>query len=375
MRVFGKALTLPSHAWKARARRGLGWLLVALLLPGLARLPWRAVAAVLRELSWRAGAGLVLLNALFLALSAWRWQVLLRALHPGRVPLRQMLVYRLAGFAISYFTPGTQFGGEPLQVYALHRRERVPGAAAWASVGLDRLLDLTANTSFVLLALAWLSPWRAGATVRAAPLALLLAAVLAGWAALCVRPPAAAATRGWRAAWAQAADLCRRRPRALLLAAAASLLAWGVLLAEYRWMLHMLGLRPTWTQTVTMMLAARLAFLVPVPAGAGALEVGQAWAAAWVGWPLEYGAALSLLIRARDGIIGGLGLVFARRIWASAGTPNPKPSLEESHEHGGRSSSSLRPHPHPGGRVSPLPLRQRSGRQRAPGFDHGEPGR
>ncbi len=304
--------------WERRGRgwRWVGWLLVLALLPGLARLPWADIGAVLRGLSARALVGLVGLNALFLLVSTWRWQVLLRAAHPGRtaVPWPRLLMYRLAGFAVSYFTPGTQFGGEPLQVYALHRRERVPAAAAWASVGLDRLLDLTANTGFVLLALAWLAPWRAGATVRAWPLVLLLAAVFGGWGGLCAVPwPPTAA--GWRGTLAQAAALCRTQPRALLAAAGLSVLAWAVLLAEYHWMLRALGLQPTGVQTVTMMLAARLAFLVPVPAGAGALEVGQVWAAQWVGWPAAYGAALSLLIRARDGVIGGLGLLFSRRLW------------------------------------------------------------
>ena len=37
------------------------------------------------------------------------------------------------------------FGGEPLQAYLIHRRQRVPGATALASVTLDKMLELLAN--------------------------------------------------------------------------------------------------------------------------------------------------------------------------------------------------------------------------------------
>jgi len=130
---------------------------------------------------------------------------------------------------------------------------------------------------------------------------------------------------------AQAAHLCRRRPAALAAAAGLSALAWGVLVAEYRWMLWALGLQPSWTQTLTMMVAARLAFWTPLPAGVGALEVGQVWAARLLGWPGAAGLALSVLIRARDAFIGGLGLLFTRGLWARrqtspASTTTIKPS-------------------------------------------------
>ena len=42
-----------------------------------------------------------------------RWWLILRALG-YRVPYLSLLGYRTAAFSISYFTPGTQFGGKPL---------------------------------------------------------------------------------------------------------------------------------------------------------------------------------------------------------------------------------------------------------------------
>ncbi len=292
---------------------------LAVLVWAAARLPWAAMLAALARVSWPMLLVLAALNAGFLALSVARWAVLLRAAGAPRVPWRLLWQYRLAGFAVSYFTPGTQFGGEPLQVAALHHRAGVPAAAAWAAVGLDRLLDLSTNVAFLALALTWVvlgGVHHQGWDLHTAVAAVLapLAVVAAGWLGLCVKAWPVQGS-GWRAALGRAARLCRGNPRALLAGLGLSLAAWAVLLVEYHMMLRALGLRSTAAQTVGMMLAARLAFLTPLPGAAGALEAAQALAATWMGWPATYGLALGLLIRARDGLIGGLGLWFAHRVW------------------------------------------------------------
>ncbi len=299
-----------------RWARRWGWLgVLAVMLPGLGRLPWAEMGAVLRRLSPWAWGGLVVLNAAFVFVSVARWRVLLRALTPRRPAWGRLLRYRLAGFAVSYFTPGTQVGGEPLQVWALQAQDDVPLAAAAVSVALDRLLDFSANLLFFGLAAWALAHQRVHLAARGEPWLVLALGVGLAWAGLCVQPWSPT-QGGWRGMVAQAAHLCRRRPAALAAAAGLSALAWGLLVAEYRWMLWSLGLQPTWTQTLTMMVAARLAFWTPLPAGVGALEVGQVWAARFLGWPPAAGLALSLLIRARDAFIGGLGLLFTRGLWS-----------------------------------------------------------
>jgi len=99
--------------------------------------------------------------------------------------------YRLASFAVSYFTPGPHFDGEPLQVLALRQRHHIPATTGTASVGLDKLLELIANFSFlvfgivVALAGTWMPvEWRRlgmgfALSLRALPLAYLIL-ILAG---------------------------------------------------------------------------------------------------------------------------------------------------------------------------------------------------
>ena len=95
-----------------------------------------------------------------------RWWLILKSLgHP--LPYLSLTRYRLGSFAVSYFTPGPHFGGEPVQVLALRQFHGIPGTTGTASVALDKLLELIINFSFlafgttIALTNTWLSvEWR-----------------------------------------------------------------------------------------------------------------------------------------------------------------------------------------------------------------------
>jgi uncharacterized membrane protein YbhN (UPF0104 family) len=58
---------------------------------------------------------------------------------------------------------------------------------------------------------------------------------------------------------------------------------------------------------------ALLSFLLPIPAGLGALEAGQVFALGALGYSPVQAISLALLIRARDLLFGGLGVLLASR--------------------------------------------------------------
>ena len=76
---------------------------------------------------------LAVLNGLILVSMSGRWWLILRA-QGYTVPYLTLTGYRLAAFGVSYFTPGPQFGGEPLQVYLVRRHHGVPGSTAEMSI-------------------------------------------------------------------------------------------------------------------------------------------------------------------------------------------------------------------------------------------------
>ena len=147
----------------------------------LARLFWLALAVALLWLTLRAvpldevwgrlsrlEPGQVLLlaaiNVLVLLTFSLRWWLLLYA--QGYVlPYLNLVGYRLATFAVSYFTPGPHFGGEPLQVYLVTARHGVPVSASLAAVVLDKILEMLANFAFLVAGIlivlrqqAWIGP-------------------------------------------------------------------------------------------------------------------------------------------------------------------------------------------------------------------------
>jgi uncharacterized protein (TIRG00374 family) len=301
--------------------------------------------SVLREMSpWRL-AGLGVLNLAVLLLLALRWQVILRSMG-ARVPLPRVLAYRLAGFGLSYLTPGPQIGGEPLQVLLLRRREGIASASAVASVMLDKLFELMANFAFLL----------AGFNTAALNGTLPAGLGLPAWLAIIpLAAPAAYLILLWRGhkpfrwlglrigqknagrrlelvtqAVCEAEELgggfCRKRPLLLAQVAAISIIIWIFAIFEFHWLLEMLGAALPLAQLVSLLTALRLAFLLPVPGGLGTMETALVLAGQAVGLSPIFALSAALIIRARDitlaliGIwLGGYSLQTARSL-----SPTPR---------------------------------------------------
>lgn len=258
-----------------------------------------------------------------------RWWLILRALG-HRVPYLSLLGYRTAAFSLSYFTPGTQFGGEPLQVYLLENRHHVPGSSALASVTLDKLFELLAN--FTFLSAGVIIILQAGLFAGIAPLGAIiwisglfllpLGYLVTLWAGrypltwLVTRLPSRL-FEGRRMSQvpelvasteSQISSLFKEKPSAILGILLASGLIWCLSIAEYWLSLYLLGAQLTLLETISALTAARIAFLTPLPGGLGALEASQALAMQALGLSPALGISVSLWIRARDVGLGALGL-------------------------------------------------------------------
>jgi uncharacterized membrane protein YbhN (UPF0104 family) len=124
-------------------------------------------------------------------------------------------------------------------------------------------------------------------------------------------PQKARPVRFLRAAERLAGRFCQRHPRALLAALGVSLLAGAGMLADYALMITFLGIHLPFWSTVAGWTAGWLAFSIPLPAGLGALESSQVVALGIFGIPAAAALGVVLLMRARDLLFGGLGLVLA----------------------------------------------------------------
>ncbi|NJN83604.1 MAG: flippase-like domain-containing protein [Caldilineaceae bacterium] len=172
----------PLQRW---LRLGLGVLMLLLLWLALRAVSFQEIGAVLAQLTVRDLVLMVFLNVAVLITMSGRWWLFLAA-QGFRIAYHRLVGYRLAGFGVSYFTPGPHFGGEPLQVYLVSSRHRVPYDASIAAVALDKIVELVANFAFLVIAVAFVLQqqlwpmlgWRAGLyalALLALPSGLLLA--------------------------------------------------------------------------------------------------------------------------------------------------------------------------------------------------------
>ncbi|MCB8927622.1 MAG: flippase-like domain-containing protein [Ardenticatenaceae bacterium] len=300
----------------------VGWSAALLVLWLVVRaVPLREVWRTLALLRGWELAALVLLNGLVLLGLNGRWYILLRGLG-YKLPFWSLLGHRLAAFGVSYFTPGPQFGGEPVQVLLVERQHGVPRSAAIAAVSLDKAVELLLNFGFLafgvlLVVQNGLLGEAVGGQTAVWTTLLLLPPILYLWLIWRGRQPMSWLLRAlklgrWETAVsnseAQMTTLCQQNSGALLGAIGISALTWALLIAEFYAMAAFLGVSLSLAQLIALLTAARVAFLLPLPGGLGTLEASQVWALELMGFNPAVGLGLSLLIRLRDVSLGLLGL-------------------------------------------------------------------
>lgn len=310
------------------------FILAALLWWALRNVPLGEIWIALRKLRLWQIMLLLALNALVIALMTARWWVIVRA-ENRRIPFLPLIGYRLSAFGLSYFTPGPQVGGEPLQVIYLRKYHGLSTARATSAVIMDKLLEFLVN--FLLLAVGGWAVFEVGLFPDngGRPFASLIGlGILLAWplihillmnkgvlplsALLRAQPFLSQKTKAMRLIFASermAASFCQRRFPALLAAVGVSLLSVAGIVAEYILMLKFLGVQLTGLQVIAALTAMQLAFLMPLPGGLGALEASQVFAFGAFGQPAAVAISLTLLMRARDILNGGLGLLLAGRVF------------------------------------------------------------
>jgi uncharacterized protein (TIRG00374 family) len=311
------------------------WLI---LLIGL--LAWAIVAAPLAEIFeslkqlhlWQISV-LVLVNFAAIIFITLRWWLIIRA-ETARIPFIPLIGYRLAAFGVSYFTPGPQVGGEPLQVLYLQKHHQLTYARSTAIVIIDKLVEFLVNILFLALGL-FVIVQRRLLPLNDSQLFGSLAPVLV----VLLIPPLYVTllfmgkhplstiisfiqTRIGRRKFLRliivsehlAGTFTRRHFKAMSGAIFASALAMACMWVDYWLMARFISINLTGVQALAGLTIVQLAFMLPLPAGLGALEASQVFVMGAMGFPPATGLTVSLLMRGRDILFGGLGLIRAGKI-------------------------------------------------------------
>jgi uncharacterized protein (TIRG00374 family) len=314
------------------------WLIRAVVLVVLALLLWWALRkaplteiwAAIRQLQFWQLLVILTLNGIFYVVATLRWWTIIRA-DNKRIPFFPLLGVRVSVFGVSYFTLGPQVGGEPLQVLALQRRYGLTFTHATATVLMDKILEFLVD--FFMLAIGLIAILRAGVLTESGIQFsgdLILLAFLVLWppthlillynrryplSGLIRRIPfikkKSKPVRFLRAAEKLAGRFCQRHPRRLLAAIGFSILGGAGMLLDYALMTSFLNIPlPFWKMAAGWMMGW-ISLLMPLPGGLGALEASQVFTLGKFGFSAATALSLTLLMRGRDMLIGGLGLLLA----------------------------------------------------------------
>lgn len=321
----------------------------------LAQLPLAEISNSISSLSVSQWIFWLGLNALIILLLGLRWQLLTQAL-AAPVNLLKLLFIRQAGQAVSFITPGPQFGGEPLQVYWLYKYG-LPLRKALLSLGLDRFFELWVNFSVLLLAVLLLlagagnnninnsenpiSDWQTMVT----PLLIFLG-LMVSLAWILIKQPQwinnrleHIATRWqhnhhlnninqhWQSLGDDLRIALRTQKMRFLFAILLSLLGWTGLLSELYLILHFVGVEADLHSFLIILVAMRMALLLPMPGGIGTLEASVLWSFHTLNLPASAALGLIALMRVRDAIVLLIGLACLR---ASDSTNAQTKTLTES---------------------------------------------
>jgi hypothetical protein len=134
------------NATQRRRLAGGGLLAIVLLGLVLRGVEWPALFRALREAHLAPLAGLLVVSVATYWIRAWRWGFLLAPL--GRVPLSRLFPVTMIGFLAGLVIPRA---GEVLRPYLVSRSHAIPTTAGFATIVVERVLDLvTVLTLFAM---------------------------------------------------------------------------------------------------------------------------------------------------------------------------------------------------------------------------------
>lgn len=309
------------------------YLVLGLLLYfALRHAPFAEIWNILKGLQLSQIGLLLIINAVVIACMTARWWIIVRAENPS-VPFFPLIGYRLSVFGVSYFTLGPQVGGEALQVLYLQRNHGLSFARATSAVIMDKLFEFLVN--FLLIGIGVWSIIRVGLFadngIRLS-LSLIGLAILLIWPLVHIlllyngkypiskillsQPFIQQKNKTIRlvlVAERMASAFCRKHIGALFLSLGASVLAMLGIVLEYYLMINFLGMKIDVVQIFAALTSMQIAFLIPLPGGLGALEASQVFALGAFGQTASAAISLTWLMRARDILNGGIGLLLAGR--------------------------------------------------------------
>ena len=332
------AVEAPATVTRTRLRTAFT-VVVGLVLLGLViyNADVDAIHDRMDELRWRSP--LVLLPWVFIAwLDGLGWRCTLPADVAARVPLRSIVLTRMAGEAVNSVTPTAAVGGEPVKAQLL-RAWGVSATDSLASIVIAKTALTVTQSLFVVLGIAGLFVHLGRPGLGVAWVAFLLLATV-GFARTLVymqrRGPVATVWRWLRRVIPRARFLARLERSveaiderlaefytlergAFWRAGTWHMAGWLGGVVEVWLIMYLIGAPIGWVEALIIEALSQpiRAAAVIIPGGLGTQEVGGVALCLFLGMSAPEAATLWLLKRGRELVFDGAGLIYLMRRSAS----------------------------------------------------------
>jgi len=292
-----------------------------------------AFKAAFYSFSWWTIGIVAALGYLQTFIAIYRWKLILRA-QGNEVSIKQLVAPKFAGQTVSYMTPGPNVGGEPVSAYFLKRNTGIGYSKGFASIMVDKILDFTYPLPFLIGALvyAFFKYDISWATIGIFVLTLLVLIFLLGMFYIQTYRGI-----GFFSSLIRILHLHRfgkmqklvdkmlhfenliirffnHQKDLFVKGLFLSLIGGMIILLQFVIVLEALGIGGSVIQILMMMVFMILSNFMPIPAGIGSLEAGQAIVFSALGYSASIGVAFSLILRAAEVFKLGLGITFLSHV-------------------------------------------------------------
>ncbi|MBN1175155.1 flippase-like domain-containing protein [Candidatus Woesearchaeota archaeon] len=115
---------------------------IVMILAILKQIPFNEVKQAFQSATPLAIIGFLLVSITMMFLFTWRWQIITDT--KKRVPILNLLQYKIVGYGISFITPVAKAGGEPLRAMLL-QKEGFSFKEGLSTIAIDKIVDLTTS--------------------------------------------------------------------------------------------------------------------------------------------------------------------------------------------------------------------------------------
>lgn len=293
----------------------------------LSTFSFREVLASFKNFEFKYVIGFLCASLFIQAMLTLRWMVVLK--YQGiKLNFWKASLYRLAGYSVSYLTPGPRVGGEPVTA-ALMRREGVEFKNALSGIGIDKVIETACSgIFFVFGGLIVLMTVNLPESVKLTlTIVLVLFSLIISYFIYKLSRGEYFFSHLFRVIRLHKVSFLKKfeqnieffedllvsfyKHKKLYFFATIfiSVLTWIGMYFEYQCLAYILGIQIGVDKIFLIVSFVGVAMLTPVPMALGTMEAGQIGAFAIFGVKKSSAIALSLMVRARDLIIVGIGLI------------------------------------------------------------------